>query len=467
MSSLKCIKLSSDSDPHIDDSDNLCSLNEKQKLAFDAILEGKNVAILGGGGTGKSYLISLIYSEINKYKKNKVKVQKCAMTGCAALLLGHGAKTIHSWSGVGLAKEESKDLYLKVCKNRKAKKNWLTTGLLIIDEISMMTCDLFEKMDYIGRKIRKSDAPFGGIQIVFVGDFYQLPPVVKAEASCGSGSGSGSGSKEENNIFIFQTELWKRSIHCVIELCEIFRQKDPVFHKILNEARIGKLSEESISILEGLKGRRYEDLKIRPTLIFPRKKEVDLINVANLSALKGVRKKFEATLGFDAKVSVNFNSKDPEFIYQLSLFDKNASYFKTLELVIGAQVMLIANIAPEFGLVNGSRGVVIGFCETTGCPNVEFINGIKKVISAYTWEIEGYDGVLRCQIPLQLAYAITGHKCQGATLDSALIDIGKGVFEYGQAYVMLSRVKSLDGLYIYDFHVDAFKVHPILEKGIL
>ena len=155
---------------------------------------------------------------------------------------------------------------------------------------------------------------------------------------------------------------------------------------------------------------------------------------------------------------------DTEVKWAVEKMDKNGSYVPELVLRKGSQVMLLTNMDIEHGLVNGSRGVVERFCEGPGpdgkYPMVKFRNGEVIIISPATWASEDVDGLTREQIPLRLAYAITIHKAQGATLDCALIDIGDNTFEYGQAYVALSRVRSLDCLYIWDLKPSAFMVHP-------
>lgn len=432
------------------------TLTYEQRFVFDKLLEGKNVFCTGGGGVGKSYLMSVIRDELPIIKKqltNKnFRVQLCALTGCAALLLGHKAKTLHSWSGIGLGRGDFKELYTKVRRNAKAMRNWLCTDLLVIDEVSMLTNELLDKLDQLGRKIRAahSQKPFGGIQLLLVGDFYQLPPINKGDS--------------KNTVFAFESPTWQDTVDISIELTELQRQKDPIFQKILREARIGELSMKSIEMLSDRQNLDWGALKIKPTLLFPRRAEVEMINDANIKALKGKRKKYDATIVFDGKTPVGFNVEDPDFIRTLELFDSDAPYLKRLELAENAQVMLISNMFPDDGLVNGSRGVILRFCEVTGLPVVEFMNGIVKTVGNQTWELEDYEGVLRSQVPLRLAYAVTIHKCQGATLDCALADIGSGVFEYGQAYVALSRVRSLESLYVYDFVPTAFRAHPKVKE---
>jgi len=281
--------------------------------------------------------------------------------------------------------------------------------------------------------------------VLLVGDFYQLPPVYK---------------NGEATVFAFESAVWKEAIAVNIELTIIQRQKDVEFQAILKEARMGALSKQSCSIIRAREGLDWKQNKILPTLLFPRRSEVDMINEANLRALSGRRYTYEARLAYDGKMPDRFSEKDEGFIRALQHFDANAAYAIQLELMLGAQVMLIANLEPAAGLVNGSRGVVVSFCSATEMPIIEFINGSRRTIGTHSWPIEDYEFVSRTQIPLRLAWAYTTHKAQGATLDTALIDVGSGNFEFGQAYVALARARSLDGLYIYDFDPVAFKAHP-------
>ena len=433
------------------------TLTDQQLATIEHLLDGDNLFLTGGGGVGKTYLLSVIYTEFPGLKKKYFaaknpgsisklpRIQMCAMTGCAALLLGHKAKTLHSWAGIGLGKGSVSELYVKIRRNQKSMRNWLCTDLLIIDEVSMMTAELLDKLNEIGKKVRGNRKPFGGIQVLLVGDFFQLPPVNKSD---------------EPTMFAFESDAWKEAITTSIELTQIQRQKDEIFQKVLKEARVGALSKESCEILSQCQGRNWKENKIRPTLLFPRRSEVEMINDSNLRALTGRRYTYKARLVYDGKVPDAFNENDEQFQKVVAMFDNESAYSKELELILNAQVMLIANTDPDNGLVNGSRGVIVGFCPSTELPIVEFLNGIKKVVGTHTWPIEDFEFVSRAQVPLRLAYAVTIHKCQGSTLDAALVDIGSGVFEYGQAYVALSRARSLDALYVYDFEPTAFKAHP-------
>ena len=431
----------------------MASLTDEQQSVMDFLLRGDHVFLTGGGGVGKSYLLAAIDRDFpgmkHQFSGTRLpRIQMCALTGCAALLLGHKAKTLHSWAGIGLGKGTIGELYVKIRRNTKSMRNWLLTDLLIIDEVSMMTAELLDKLNELGKKIRKSTKPFGGMQVLLVGDFYQLPPVSRGE---------------EKTQFAFESAVWKEAAFTCVELTIIQRQKDEGFQCILKEARRGTLSKESCQILREYEGRDWRSQKIRPTLLFPRRSEVELINDTNLKVLKGPRETYKARLVYDGKMPNGFVESDEGFQRALVKMDADGAYSTQLELVQGAQVMLIANIDPEAGLVNGSRGIVAGFCPSSRLPMVEFMNGARKLIGQHNWPIEDYEVCARSQIPLRLAWACTTHKAQGCSLDSALVDIGAGNFEYGQAYVALSRVRSLEALFVHDFDPAAFRAHPTVR----
>jgi ATP-dependent DNA helicase PIF1 len=419
-------------------------LNQEQRKAFQEICNGKSIFLTGPGGTGKSFLLRLLYEEIPKTTGKHIAIT--AMTGCAALLIGRFAKTLHSWAGVGLARETPAALTAAIRRSGKALRRWLQTDILVIDEVSMLTPELLEKLDEVAKIIRRSTQPMGGLQIVFVGDFYQLPPVNK--------------DKEKETKFVFESPLWNQIVQETVQLREILRQDDVLFQKILNEARKGYMSEESLAILQKRQDLSWQQLQIKPTLLFTRRAEVDNINDRNLRALQGDRKQYLAETVFQPiDQTKGLTDKSPIVKQIVEKMDRDGPYMAELILAVGAQVMLLTNMDHEAGLVNGSRGVVTGF-EPSGAPLVQFKSGVPIVISSTSWESEELEGVGRKQIPLKLAYAITIHKAQGATLDCALIDIGTSTFEYGQAYVALSRVKNLESLYVWDVEPTAFKAHP-------
>ena len=374
-----------------------------------------------------------------------------AMTGCAALLLHPKAKTLHSWSGVGLGTDAVPLLVGKIKKSRRAVLRWLKTDTLVIDEVSMMTPDLFEKLEEVSRTIRRDQRPFGGLQIIMVGDFYQLPPVSR-----------------EDTKFVFESPLWAKLGLITHDLTQIVRQKDEAFQTILNQARCGQLTKESLKILKRRMNLDYKSMEIQPSMLFTRRAEVDTINMNHLRKLTGDRKTYKASTVFNPLTQTQGLTNDtPEVVQAIQGLDKIAAYSTELTLAVGAQVMLLTNMNPGAGLVNGSRGVVIGFDRPTKddtaatdtlFPVVRFKSGIQ-IIQHHDWDTD-MPGIKRQQLPLKLAYAITIHKAQGATLDCALIDVGGRTFEYGQAYTALSRLKDMESLFIHDISLDAFRAHP-------
>ena len=466
----------------------LDKMNTEQKQAYEAVRNGETIFLTGPGGTGKSFLMGLLYSVLPKQTGKTVSLT--ALTGCAALLLHSNAKTLHSWAGVGLAKDSAPLLISQVKKSRRATLRWIETDILVIDEISMMTPEFFEKLDHVGRKIRRNERqPFGGLQLVLVGDFYQLPPVTKGASSWRAPEVLGApqavvkyeNESKKDSTFLFESELWKQMKIKKYELTQIVRQADPIFQSVLNEARIGAVTKKSLRVLVNRMGLDYQKEDIRPTMLFTRRAEVHDINMSYLNKLMkekgGQPRTFKASTVFlPIAETEGVKESDPFVMKAIAKLDNDASYTPELVLAIGAQVMLLIN-EPELGLVNGSRGVVIGYgtgTEKTSnkpedkndiaqellVPVVKFKNGITIPIEHNTWQVPDFKGILRRQIPLRLAYAITIHNCQGSTLDCALIDVGKNTFEYGQAYVALSRVKSLDSLYIHDLEATAFRAHP-------
>ena len=405
-------------------------LNPEQQAAIKEALDGNNIFITGMAGTGKSMIIREIQRQLEAKNKN---VAITSLTGMAALLIGKGARTIHSWSGIGTGTRSVDDMFefIRKCQP-KVRDAWRSTNTLIIDEISMMSDEMFEKLDQLGRRLRwKPNVPFGGVQIICLGDFYQLPPI--------------------NTKFVFETALWEEIIDTIVVLDTIYRQKDPVFQKILNEVRVGKVSDETDSILKSRLNLDFSKETIQPTKIFTRRDMVEHINNEGLNSLTGELRTYNIVTKGKANTDAIKNA--------IKKLDNNAQYTEKLILKVGAQVMLITNIDQEAGLVNGKVGIVKE-CK----PNTVIVqfkaNDYTTEISYHEWTVEGYDKVSRNQIPLILAYAITTHKSQGATLESAYIDIGRSVFEYGQAYVALSRVKSINALYLHDYDRKAIRAHP-------
>jgi ATP-dependent DNA helicase PIF1 len=432
-------------------------LNAEQQRAFDTIVGGESLFVTGPGGTGKSYLLQTLYAHYKGLTGKTLAVT--AMTGCAGLLIGPWAKTLHSWAGIGLGRLPFEQVAATIIKDARKKKRWTKTDCLVIDEVSMLTPSLLEYLDRVGRLVRKKDLPFGGLQMVFVGDFYQLPPVSKENT--------------DKRVFAFESPLWSQVVSTSIQLTEILRQKDSAFQQILNEARVGELSPNSYAMLETRKTMDWKRQEIKPTLLFVKNHDVSSINESKLAKLPGEEHVFEAETT-DSPEDIRAD------ILQMLVekIDKDASYEPRLALKVGAQVMLLKQLmeeredergklqkCPIHGLVNGSRGIVTGFGKD-GFPRVKFMNGKELTVRKEKWSSDSErdgDGVTREQVPLRLAYALTIHKAQGASLDSALIDVGPSTFEYGQAYVALSRVRSMEALFIFEISQRAFRAHPAVK----
>jgi len=439
--------------------DNSIEFSNEQQTAFNKYIEGKNIFITGPGGTGKSLLIK----EIKKHaEKNNKKIQVCALTGCAALLLNCKAKTVHSWSGISLGNSSIEQHVSKVMKNIFKKTAWKQTDVLIIDEVSMMSKKILEMLDKIGKTVRKCpNKPFGGIQIIFSGDFYQLPPV---------------GNKEEPDTisFCFESPLWnqffKKEDH--IKLVKIFRQKEEEYSTILNEIREGRLKRSSYNkLLENVGKPLSKDSIIRPTKLFPVRSKVDAINnyeMANLASEKEITYKLKYCLDLpmtekEKEQRGHFNAEQVKS--ELDYIQGNLLCENSLKLKVGAQVMSIANIEFPDGSVicNGSQGIVTKINENN-IPTVKFHSGCEVLMNYHSWPSENIPGVGITQIPLILSWAITIHKSQGASLDIAEIDVGSSVFECGQTYVALSRVKSLQGLYLTCFDVNKIRINKKVQE---
>ena len=431
-------------------------LSREQQLAFDKYVLGKNIFMTGPGGSGKSALIKKIYKHSENFEK---KIYVCALTGCAAVLLNCNAKTLHSWSGIGLGKGSVENLIKKIKSNKYAKTLWKDTDILVVDEVSMLSLKLFNLLNEIGKAIRGINKPFGGIQLIFSGDFYQLPPV-------------GDKDDPDSMRFCFESDEWNSIFHrdCQIQFVKIFRQTDDIYAGVLNQIREGKIKRKSNDLLLQYVGRQYApDLVAEPTKLYPTKMKVENINNSKMSVLSGIEKEFKLKFVTDMDIPgkndrlIRAQYNEKEIQMELDYLSANLICDKNIILKIGAQVMCIVNIksADEKGIdvCNGSQGIVVGFCSFTGCPRVKYNNGIEMTMGRHSWLSEKIPGICVSQIPIILAWALTIHKSQGATMDAAEIDVGSGIFECGQTYVALSRVKSLDGLYLTSFDAKRIRIN--------
>jgi len=412
------------------------SIDKHQQEIIDACTKyNLNVFFTGAAGTGKSYLLKTIIHNLPPHPATVV----TGSTGVAACQLINGT-TLHSWLGIGVPSKTvtAENLLPKILKKKNLVNRLKSARTLIIDEISMIDGNYFSLMDDLLRLVRsknsdKIECPFGGLQVIVCGDFLQLPPV-NAE------------------VMAFETEAWKS--FKVYNLEKIYRQADDAkFAKMLQLIRVGKCNEtilktlRSAKIDEGL----IESAGIEPTILTTHVKDVDSINTSRFALLEC---EGNPAKDFNALDTLNSScSKD------VKKFDKLLpSVRSTLRLCKGAQVMLNKNINVKRRLVNGARGVVIGF-GNNGYPRVRWLNCKKDDLSGKNadWPVVGPvkftvrdgDGQVyqRSQLPLNLAWAVSIHKSQGMTLDFAELSLSK-TFEDGQAYVALSRITSLKGLKI-------------------
>lgn len=431
---------------------------EKQKKAFDLYKKGENLFISGAAGSGKSMLLKQIYQDAI-FRKKKVKIT--AMTGCAAILLGCKARTLHSFAGIGLGSGTIEENVARVRKNMGKCSSWKATELLIVDEVSMMSKKILEILDAVARKVRKRpDEVFGGIQVIFSGDFFQIRPVQ-------------DNRDPDTESFCFESPLWNDIFkkENQLKLTQIFRQgNDSVYIDILNAIREGRLTDEHINIMK-TRVCNYDctdEHGLKPTKLFPTRRQVDEVNKEELNKLP---KQGETTYDIEILTDLPMTASElkkrtkmsqQEVDRELTYLRRNILCEDSLRLRVGTQVMCIINqeLVDKTYLVNGSQGIVTGFDPESSLPIVRFRNGLEHVMSRHTWISEFIPGVGISQIPLIIAFSTTVHKVQGATMEIAQIDVGKFIFEFGQTYVALSRVKSLNGLYLTSFDPSKIYVNP-------
>ena len=444
---------------------NLSELSPEQQNVFYKFVNGDNIFITGPGGTGKTKLIQYLYSYCIQHNK---KVQICALTGCASILLQCNARTIHSWSGIRLAKGDISTIITSVLRNQKAVRSWKTTNILICDEVSMMSTKMLEILDEIAKLTRKNNKPFGGMQVIFSGDFYQLPPI-------------GTVGEPSTELFCFESTKWNQifPISNHIELTTMFRQTDPVYIDILLQIREGRLSEEYKRVLQNYVKREYipeEHNNCTPTKLFAVRAKSDYVNKMMFSKLETTEYTFDFIQRTDCNMYLDNNKTIPfdifekcqkltpsEKNYEIDQLVNNTNCARLLSLKIGSIVMCTANIDMDLGICNGSQGIVMNIIKNGTDPEmpiVKFSNGIIRQMQPHFIQSEEYPSIIVGQYPLCLAWAMTIHKIQGATLSLAEMDVGYSIFEYGQTYVALSRIQSLDGLYLSAFHPQKIKANP-------
>ena len=400
----------------------------KQNTALDILKSGKNVFITGSAGTGKTHLLTLYTRYL---KERRVHPTIVAPTGIAASHLG--GQTIHSYFALGL-RESIDEGYVEFLMEKKyLRTRFSKLKVLIIDEISMVSPELFSSMDLILRGFKGTDAPFGGVQVVISGDFFQLPPVSK---------------EPREKRFAWQSPAWRALDLQTCYLEEKFRQEDGKLIGILDDIRSGEISASSRALLE----ERHEKTlpsHFKPTRLYTHNIDVDRINLAELQKLPGEEKHFV----YESKGS----QKNIEKIFKSSLV------LEELVLKKGAVVIFIKNNI-EARYLNGTTGTVESFSPVDNMPIVRTTEGRKIKAEPEEWSLENENGKVLAtvsQVPLRLAWALTVHKSQGLTLDAAEIDLSK-TFEAGQGYVALSRVKTIEGLRLVGLNSMALQVDPLI-----
>jgi len=399
-----------------------------QSQALKILKSGYNVFLTGSAGTGKTFLLNKF---IFYLKKKKIRVGITASTGIAATHIE--GRTIHSWSGMGIKQEMNDKAIKKLIKNEELDNRIKGSRVLIIDEISMLDAGRLDLVDEICKAVRGNSLPFGGLQIVVCGDFFQLPPV----------------DQERKAKFAYESLAWQSSDIKVCYLEKQHRQEDLNFVEILNKIRNNEAGQEE---LDCLKKRLYKsiDCSMKPTKLYTHNADVDAINNYELSRIPGEEKVYYMT-SYGPKELVSF-------------LKRSCMAPEELKLKVGAVVMFVKNNF-DAGYVNGTIGKVISF-EDNDYPIVETKAGNWIIASPAGWNIEEDDEVIASirQFPLRLAWAITIHKSQGMNLDVAEIDLSKA-FELGMGYVALSRVRTLNGIRLMGINEFSLKVNQtIVEK---
>ena len=423
-----------------------------QKEALEILKSGVNVFITGSAGSGKTHLLN---QYINYLRDKNIPVAITASTGIAATHLG--GITIHAWAGIGIRENLSKyDLEMLESKEYLVKRIQ-NTSVLIIDEISMLDAKRLDMVEWVCRNFKRNERSFGGMQIILSGDFFQLPPVKKSflpeESSSEKASPKLFEGDEDLEIqtekdMIIHSRAWRTMRPAVCYLTEQYRQEDFVFLEILNAVRAGKVLEKHFKLIESRINVKFP-LGIEPTRLYTHNIDVDSINQNRLDKIGGEERTYQME-GQGSPVLIQ-------------ILKKSCLAPEILRLKIGAEVMFLKNNF-EKGYANGTRGKVYTFL-SDDTPIIKLQNGAEINVIPEDWVIEenGKRKAFISQLPLRLAWAITIHKSQGMSLDSAEIDLSK-TFTYGMGYVALSRARTLEGVRLVGFHRNALLADPkVLE----
>lgn len=398
-----------------------------QSEALTILKTGANAFLTGSPGSGKTHTIN---QYIEWLRESGIEPSVTAATGIAATHVG--GMTLHSWSGIGIKEQLSQMQLEEIAQKEHVARRINKAKVLIIDEISMLSAATFAAAESVCREVRRSELPFGGLQVIMVGDFFQLPPI------------SGPGRQVE---FAYDSPVWRELNPLVCYITEQYRQDDDDFLALLGAIRSGEVEEMHYELLAA---RRDSAVAKGAPRLYSHNADVDRENAAELAKLPGKsRKSLMVANGREVMIdALKRGCLSPEL----------------LELKEDAEVMFTKN-SPQGRFVNGTLGRVTSF-DSSGLPIVETRDGETIVAERMEWQVEE-GGKIRAsisQVPLRLAYAMTVHKSQGMSMDAAVIDLSRA-FEYGQGYVALSRVRRLSGLHLLGLNQRALEVHPqVLEK---
>ncbi len=402
-----------------------------QETALQYLYSGKNVFLTGSAGAGKTWVLNAF---IRYLRMHNIPVAVTASTGIAATHLN--GQTVHSWTGIGIKDHLSPADLKKIASRGNIKRSLEKTEVLIIDEISMLHRRQFELCDVVLRFIRNNDLPFGGVQLVVCGDFFQLPPVADR-------------MEENRERYAFMSPTWVAANPVICYLNTQYRQKEEKgLNQILNALRSGNCGVDEIAVLESTKVKEWTD----STHLYTHNMDVDAYNFRKLKDLPGEE--------------IHFQSKTKGRQKMVDQLKRSVLAPERLGLKIGARVMFVKNNY-EQGYMNGTLGTIKGFEEEEGWPVVLTDRDKEIIAEEQVWMVEDEKGQSMAsyiQIPLRLAWAITIHKSQGMTLDSAVVDLSK-TFETGQGYVALSRLRDLDGLKLNGLNLMALNSDDLVRRA--